>query len=146
MHAEHLQLLTLLTQLTHLALHCPTQQEGTQHNDQSMTEPVYQALGGMPKLISLQVDTGSPHMAMLKGLKILSLTRCERDWHFPRTFTSLTCLSELLIFLRAGTVGMTPSWRLPNPFYCQASGTCHVFKKSRSAVRLTLKCGTAWQI
>ncbi len=92
---EHLQPISLLTQLTHLALHCAAREQGTQHIVQSMTESVYQALGSMQRLASLQVDIGSPHMTLLKGLKILSVTKSEADWEFPFGFTTLTSLSEL---------------------------------------------------
>jgi len=92
---EHLQPISLLTQLTHLALHCAAREEGTQHIVQSMTESVYQALGSMQRLASLQVDIGSPHMTLLTGLKILSVTKSEAYWEFPSGFTTLTSLSEL---------------------------------------------------
>jgi len=92
---QHLQPISLLTQLTHLALHCAAREEGTQHIVQSMTESAYQALGSMQRLASLQVDIGSPHMTLLKGLKVLSVTKSEADWEFPSGFTTLTYLSEL---------------------------------------------------
>lgn len=92
---DHLQPISLLTQLTHLALHYAAREEGTQRIVQSMTESVYQALGSMQRLVSLQVDIGSPHMTLLKGLKILSVTKSEADWEFPLGFTTLTSLSEL---------------------------------------------------
>lgn len=156
-HAEHLQSLSLLTQLTHLALHCPAQYDDeTDHFVQPMTEPVYQALGGLPKLVSLQVDIGSPHMPLLKGLKALSITRCEPDWDFPCTFTSLTCLSELLI-LTEGWYRSTynPCLALKNPlllssfgymayvqkatFCCQADSKVWTFLADlKSVVNLTL--------
>ena len=121
-HAEHLQSLSLLTQLTHLALHCPAQCDETDHFVQPMTEPVYQALGGLPKLISLQVDIGSPHMTLLKGLKALSITRCEPDWHFPCTFTSLTCLSQLLILTKGRYRMYDPFLALYNPLILSSFG------------------------
>ena len=92
---QHLQPISLLTQLTHLALHCAAREEQTQHIVQSMTESIYQAFGSMQRLASLQVDIGSPHMTLLKGLKVLSLTKSEADWEFPFGFTTLTSLSEL---------------------------------------------------
>ena len=92
---EHLQPISVLTQLTHLALHCAAREEGTQRIVQSMTESVYQALGSMQRLSSLQVDIGSPHMTLLKGLKVLSVTKSEAGWEFPFGFTTLTNLSEL---------------------------------------------------
>ena len=122
-HAEHLQSLSLLTQLTHLALHCPAQYDDeTDHFVQPMTEPVYQALGGLPKLVSLQVDIGSPHMTLLKGLKALSITKCEPDWDFPCTFTSLTCLSEVLILTKGWCRTYDPFLALNNPLILSSVG------------------------
>jgi len=92
---QHLQPISMLTQLTHLALHCAAREEGTQHIVQSMTESAYQALGSMQRLASLQMDIGSPHMTLLTGMKVLSVTKSEADWEFPLGFTTLTCLSEL---------------------------------------------------
>ncbi len=92
---RHLQPVSLLAQLTHLALHCAAQEEGTQRIVQSMTESVYQTLGSMQRLAFLHVDIGSPHMTLLKGLKVLSVTKSEADWEFPFGFTTLTSLSEL---------------------------------------------------
>jgi hypothetical protein len=92
---QHLQPISLLTQLTHLALHCAVLEEGSQHPVQSMTESVYQALGSMQRLASLEVKIGSPHMTLLKGLKVLSVTKSKYDWEFPCGFTALTSLSEL---------------------------------------------------
>ncbi len=92
---QHLQPISLLTRLTHLALYCAVLEEGSQHPVQSMTESVYQALGSMQRLASLEVKIGSPHMTLLKGLKVLSVTKSKHDWEFPCGFTALTSLSEL---------------------------------------------------
>ncbi len=94
---ENLQTLSLLTKLSHLALHVAWRDEGTEKIIHPITASVYQALGAIQALTSLQVDIASPHMTELQNLKALSMIRCEVDWRFSKEITSLTNLTELSI-------------------------------------------------